>query len=269
MGGMHPRTVLDPPGPGREDRPRDGAAPSPRARDLLPTGHLDRCLDTAEGLLDKDLQCHRPAHHAGWHFDLDHAQSWAHTTDFTPWPWSERDASPNDLLERCRHVAALNLGSGTDQKPTTLPFETWVNVDIDPDLAPDEVVNLDQRPWPWEEDSFDHVHARDVLEHLQDPLGAMQEIHRITRPHGTVFVQVPHHKSPDYHRDWSHNNGPWSSDRLRWIAQPSDYANGLGFDLVALSCIKPWSFLFNRDLWPKWWRWGRYGNLTATYRVTP
>lgn len=164
------------------------------------------------------------------------------------------------------HARHLNVGSGTDHKQSTDSVE-WVNVDIDARLEPDVVHDLDDHPWPFPDNHFDQVLALDVLEHLADPLGAAREAHRILRPGGELRVRVPHYRSPDYRRDWSHNNGPWCEERLQWIADPSGYVSGLSFELVRVSTVKPWTFLFDVSLWSKWWRWGRYGNVEAVYRA--
>jgi SAM-dependent methyltransferase len=44
---------------------------------------------------------------------------------------------------------------------------------------------------PFEDHSFDLVTAFDVIEHIDDDLGALQEIARVVRPTGAVAVAVP------------------------------------------------------------------------------
>jgi SAM-dependent methyltransferase len=44
---------------------------------------------------------------------------------------------------------------------------------------------------PFAADSFDLVCALDVLEHLDDDVGAAREIHRVVRPGGALVVFVP------------------------------------------------------------------------------
>lgn len=39
--------------------------------------------------------------------------------------------------------------------------------------------------------SFDLVHMNHVLEHIPDPAGALREIHRLLRPGGVAYVEVP------------------------------------------------------------------------------
>ena len=42
---------------------------------------------------------------------------------------------------------------------------------------------------PWEDDSFDVVHAHQVLQHLADPVAALQEMRRVCRPSGVVAAR--------------------------------------------------------------------------------
>ncbi|MGF1599994.1 MAG: methyltransferase domain-containing protein [Acidimicrobiales bacterium] len=47
-----------------------------------------------------------------------------------------------------------------------------------------DIYHLDQPS-----DSFDVVHAHQVLQHLSDPVGALREMARVTRPGGTIAVR--------------------------------------------------------------------------------
>ncbi len=44
---------------------------------------------------------------------------------------------------------------------------------------------------PFEDASFDGVVAKDLLEHLDDPVGTVREIRRVLRPGGLVFASSP------------------------------------------------------------------------------
>jgi SAM-dependent methyltransferase len=46
-------------------------------------------------------------------------------------------------------------------------------------------------PLPFEDASFDAVMLKDVLEHLQHPVSAVREVHRVLRPGGRVYASSP------------------------------------------------------------------------------
>jgi SAM-dependent methyltransferase len=46
-------------------------------------------------------------------------------------------------------------------------------------------------PLPFEDASFDAVMLKDVLEHLQNPVSAVREVHRVLRPGGRVYASSP------------------------------------------------------------------------------
>ncbi|KAI4692127.1 uncharacterized protein J4E84_003095 [Alternaria hordeiaustralica] len=50
-----------------------------------------------------------------------------------------------------------------------------------------------------EEAGFDIVHAHQVLQHLQDPLGAMKEMKRLTKPGGIVAVRECNYSAMDWY----------------------------------------------------------------------
>jgi len=53
----------------------------------------------------------------------------------------------------------------------------------------------DAQHLPFRDASFDLVYSWGVLPHVPDPAGAIQEIHRVTRPGGAVRLMLYHHPS--------------------------------------------------------------------------
>jgi SAM-dependent methyltransferase len=93
---------------------------------------------------------------------------------------------------------ALNLGSGRRYDPVA------VNLDRTGETSPDVIHDLEIVPWPFPDGRFGRVEAVDIIEHLSDPLGAMSEIHRITRPGARVHIVVPHFSSANAYTDLTH-----------------------------------------------------------------
>ena len=54
----------------------------------------------------------------------------------------------------------LNLGCGFDKR------EGFVNADNFPECSPDVRFDIERTPWPLEDDGFDHILMKHVLEHV-------------------------------------------------------------------------------------------------------
>ncbi len=96
--------------------------------------------------------------------------------------------------------SVLNLGSGLK------PMAGAVNLDVSASTHPDIVHNLDVAPWPFHPSTFDEIHAYDVIEHLDNTLVTMEEIHRISRPGAVVHITVPHFSSANAFTDPTHRH---------------------------------------------------------------
>ena len=96
----------------------------------------------------------------------------------------------------------LNIGAGRK------PVEGAVNHDRRLDPARPWVTvahDLNVLPWPWEDNAFDMVVAKAVLEHLDiDLLASVGECWRVLRPEGILYVKLPHWKSDNSYVDATH-----------------------------------------------------------------
>lgn len=95
----------------------------------------------------------------------------------------------------------LNLGAGNDIRAG------YINHDLVALPGIDVVHDLNSYPWPWPDESVDEVIARDLLEHLDDFMAAMEELHRILKPDGLARVKVPYWNSWCRHADPTHKRG--------------------------------------------------------------
>ncbi len=93
----------------------------------------------------------------------------------------------------------LDIGCGTRKiEPDA------IGIDISPDSAADHVWNLDQYPWPLADGQFARIHMSHVIEHLDDPIRAMAEVHRVAADGADVFVTTPHFSSHNSYVDPTH-----------------------------------------------------------------
>jgi SAM-dependent methyltransferase len=94
----------------------------------------------------------------------------------------------------------LCIGSGNKKR------EDAVNVDIVSSTKPDICHNLNETPWPLPDSWFDECHAYDVIEHLNDIVATMEEIHRVCRHGAIVRITVPHFSCANAFTDPTHRH---------------------------------------------------------------
>ena len=89
-----------------------------------------------------------------------------------------------DLAERVApgRVVALDAAAGALEAARATLRERGLSEQVE--LTCGDVMAL-----PFEDASFDVVHAHQVLQHLADPVGALAEMRRVTRPGGIVAVR--------------------------------------------------------------------------------
>ena len=89
-----------------------------------------------------------------------------------------------DLAERVTpgRVVALDAASGALEAARATLRDRGLSEQVE--LTCGDIMAL-----PFEDASFDVVHAHQVLQHLADPVGALAEMRRVTRPGGIVAVR--------------------------------------------------------------------------------
>jgi len=94
----------------------------------------------------------------------------------------------------------VNLGCGRRY------LDGYVNCDVVSTVRCDRRFDLNCTPYPFEADSVDDVLADNVLEHLDDVVRTMEEIHRILKPGGTATILLPYAKSDWAFQDPTHKH---------------------------------------------------------------
>ncbi len=79
-----------------------------------------------------------------------------------------------------------------------------IGVDLRSCSGVDLVCNLNKYPWPFKESVFDMIYCRDIIEHLDDVVKTMQEIHRISKNGARLIISTPHFAHPNSFRDPTH-----------------------------------------------------------------
>ena len=96
----------------------------------------------------------------------------------------------------------LNLGCGFKKLN-----DHW-NIDIEKKCNPDQVVDLEITPWPYEDNFFEKITADNILEHLgQDPkvfTNIIKEMYRVSINGAEWYVNVPHHRCDLFWDDYTH-----------------------------------------------------------------
>lgn len=95
-------------------------------------------------------------------------------------------------------MKSLNVGCGG------VKLEGTIGIDIRPWPGVDAICDLNKYPWPFKDGTFDKVYCRDIIEHLDDVVKTMQEIHRISKNGAEVIITTPHFSHPNSFRDPTH-----------------------------------------------------------------
>lgn len=127
----------------------------------------------------------------------------------------------------------LNLGCASN------PLETFINLDLDPRVAPDVVHDLETGTIPYPDDIFDTVFGSHVFEHIRNFVPLVADIHRVLKPGGHLISVTPYCGSDDawdcphhvrafsentwhyltptlYHKQFEHaGRGAWQGEQYR------------------------------------------------------
>lgn len=96
----------------------------------------------------------------------------------------------------------LNMGCGFKKLN-----DHW-NVDAESKCNPDEVLDFEITPWPYEDNFFEKITADNILEHLgQNPkvfTNIIKEMYRVSCDGAEWYINVPHHRCDLFWDDYTH-----------------------------------------------------------------
>ena len=143
----------------------------------------------------------------------------------------ERERLFDDMVARSAGRPAMQVGT---QGEKYAPH--WVSVDLY-DTSPQIDHNYDVMDLPFEDESFDFVACKAILEHVPYPEKAIAEMHRVLTPGGEIWMEVPFNQP--FH---AHPNDYWrvTPEGMRiWMADFEERACGLfsPYDSVIYNAI--------------------------------
>lgn len=92
----------------------------------------------------------------------------------------------------------LDLGCGPNKIPGAF------GVDIHPYPGVDLTLDLNHFPWPLETSRFHMIVARHVIEHVEQIVPFMKELHRVAAPGAKIYFETPHFSSLNSWSDPTH-----------------------------------------------------------------
>jgi hypothetical protein len=123
----------------------------------------------------------------------------------------------------------LDIGCGTRKQEAGA-----VGIDRSPNSAADIVWDLDRHPWPLGSDRFSRVFMSHIIEHFEDAMKAMAEVHRVGKNGADVFIVTPHFSSHNSFSDPTHRRHLTASSFEYFTGK--DFASFVGssvsFDIV-------------------------------------
>jgi predicted SAM-dependent methyltransferase len=112
----------------------------------------------------------------------------------------------------------LVLGSGRkDYKEYTKKYLV-TRLDMNPRVNPDVIHDLNISPWPFEDNTYDMVIMEHVLEHVDNVITTMEELHRITKKGGEIHIVVPYFRSKWAAIDPTHKHY-FTSDTMNYFVE--------------------------------------------------
>jgi len=119
----------------------------------------------------------------------------------------------------------LNLGCGNDIR------KGWINLDIIKKPGIDIVHDLNVYPYPFSDNYADYILMKHVLEHLDDVVKTIEEIHRILKPNGKVEIIVPYYKHKNAFTDVTHKHF-FTEDSLNFLTNDTNPVTKCKFEIV-------------------------------------
>ena len=133
-------------------------------------------------------------------------------------PYQEDINFVNGLTSKAGRLSIADIGCG----PTKYPGS--IGIDVVPQPGVDVVHNLDQTPWPMDDNRFDLVLCNHLIEHVDDFVATVKELHRILKPGGYLIIRTPHYSHVDSFVDPTHKRH-LTTESFNYFVESGDKAN--------------------------------------------
>lgn len=110
------------------------------------------------------------------------------------------------LLTEFEGKQILDVGCGASKTPGAIGIDRRIKAHLPAECQMDIAHDLTVFPWPIEDDSFDLVIVSHVMEHLPDTVKTMEELSRITKHGGKIYIEVPHYTWFESFRHYEHKH---------------------------------------------------------------
>jgi len=98
-------------------------------------------------------------------------------------------------------AAVLDIGCGLKRAEPGA-----IGMDWSPESGAEAICDVNQYPWPLPDGAFGRVHMSHIVEHLDDIVRGMKEVHRVAKNGAAVFVTTPHFSSHNSYTDPTHRH---------------------------------------------------------------
>ena len=99
-----------------------------------------------------------------------------------------------------RKEKILDFGCGKNK------YKDAVGIDFNKNTDADIIHDLNKFPYPFDDNEFDKILCNHILEHLDNIVQVLEEIHRIGKPDALVIINAPFFTSVDAFADLTHKH---------------------------------------------------------------
>jgi SAM-dependent methyltransferase len=195
-----------------------------------------------------------------------------HRVEDRHWWYQGRRRVLEQAIQRLRlptHAAILDAGCGSGRNMVDLARHGTVtgvelsdtSVQLARERGAGKVLEGSVMEMPFDEASFDLAVSLDVIEHLEDDVGALRELRRVTKPGGALLVTVPayqwlwsgHDEINHHHRRYNRRSLLNAAQSGGWQLESTAHFNSLllpvAILLRAMERFRPSTTKSSLDLW--------------------